>query len=100
MAQVTTGATLLSVDVRFPEVHELPRDEGPFRAKFVELKEMSAVRPRPRARDGKTAAQWSCAAAICLFSVHSLAFAPLPASSEDWRVGASRGQTGWSLSPF
>ncbi len=34
MPQVTTGATLLSADVRFPEVHELPRDEGTFRAKF------------------------------------------------------------------
>ena len=55
MPQVTTGATLLSVDVRFPEVHELPRDEGTFRAKFVELKGMSAVRPpatRPRWKDG------------------------------------------------
>ena len=54
MSQVTTGATLLSADIRFPEVHGLPRDEGPFRAKFVELKEMSAVRPRatrPRWKD-------------------------------------------------
>ncbi len=100
MSQVTTGATLLSADIRFPEVHGLPRDEGPFRAKFVELKEMSAVRPRPRARDGKTAAEWPCALAICLFSVHSLPFAPLPASSEDWRVGASRARTEWSLSLF
>ena len=27
MSQVTTGATLLSADIRFPEVHELPRGE-------------------------------------------------------------------------
>lgn len=28
MPQVTTGATLLRADIRFPEVHELPRGEG------------------------------------------------------------------------
>ncbi len=45
MSQVTTGATLLSADIRFPEVHELPRDEGTLHAKFVKLKGMSVVRP-------------------------------------------------------
>jgi hypothetical protein len=32
MPQVTTGATLLRADVRFPEVHELPRSKGSGRA--------------------------------------------------------------------
>lgn len=41
MSQVTTGATLLSADVHFPEVHELPRDEGAFRPRRYELKGMS-----------------------------------------------------------
>jgi hypothetical protein len=85
MSQVTTGATLLSADVRFPEVHELPREEGAFR----HAPKIERLPP-----------EWSCVAAICLSFVRSLPFAPLPASSEEWRVGASRARTGWSLSLF
>ena len=105
MPQVTTGATLLSADIPFPEVHELPREEG--HSEWVLRKWVLRIERdkcgfdvRHAAEIGRPPRSGRVLQLFALSFVLSQQVAPLPAFSEDSRVEASRGRTGWCLSLF